>query len=141
MRILKLLVALVFVAQAGVANETDHVANPDTVKITLGKLTDDPEKAGQKYVPATIKSGVAVAIVLRNVVTEDGAYFGIQKSRSLFGKRVWNNADFIQINAGKTLNMTYPNFKLIAPAGFVSGSSKGMKFDFGPKGEVWAVYE
>lgn len=121
------------------ADTADHVANPDTIKITFGSVQNDPENSSARILNVSVQSSVAVAVVLRGVTSPAGNFRILKKSK-LFGAVVWNDAKFVQINSGKTLNLDGQNYKLVVPDGFESGTTSTLEFDFGPKGEVYADF-
>lgn len=125
---------------AAFANEADHVANSDTIKITLTTPVADPDGSGNRILGASLSSTAAVAVVLRGVKDQDGKKFKIMQSRSVFGNIVWRDPKFLQLNPGKTLSLTQPEFKIVAPKGYGFSADTELEFDFGPKGEVFGKF-
>lgn len=140
MRLLAALFLGLFVTSATFANEADHVANSDTIKITLSALSADPDGSGNQIMTATLNSKAAVAVVLRGITQEGGDKFKIFKQRQVFGKVAWSAPKFLQLNPGKSLTLGAPEYKIVVPASFAANPSGRLEFDFGPKGEVYVDF-
>lgn len=142
MRLLFAVFTILLSLSAGIvlANEDDHAANDQTISVTFGALKADPENPKRQILAMTIRNDAAVSVILRGVATEGQKGFKLQKSKSLFGNRVWSDAKFVQINPGKSLKLDAPTYKLLVPNGFAP-SPKGLRLDFGVKGQVWVPYK
>lgn len=125
-------------ASASQSNELDHVANASTIGVTFGAIQQDPENPANSILSLQVKNRSAVNVLLREVRGDVSGEHKLAKSRSVFGRVVWQDVEYVQINAGKTLAVELPKFKLKLSNALEPGET--LTLDFGPKGEVAVIY-